>query len=452
MTKTAEDRGYRLAKWVSVVSWRDLPGDVKQKVKAHLIDTIGVTCAGLACADSKAMQDAVTAWGGATECTIIGRPWRANAPNAALVNAFHARIHAFDDTYETMHPGSAVVSAALACAEAAGASGDAFLAGIVAGYEIATRVCASVTPSHYDRGFHNTGTCNTIGACAAAARVFGLDADATADAFGLAGGSASGLRQYQRGGSMTDSAFNGARAAHLGVVTAQLAAAGLHGTRGILDGTFGFCNLMSDKPNLDALDRELGSHFELLGTTIKVFPTAIFTHMPIAAALQIREEHDFDPSEIDRIEIAAFSRSLDVSNRPNPSHTTEALLSHQYCIALALARGQVVLADFTGERLNDADVRELASRVELMHDAQLDAGYPAARPHRVTLRLRGDRVVTATADRPPDSDNFLLQKFRSLAEPVFGEAQTTALLHRIDHIDRMPDMTDLSSLLSNTPS
>jgi len=53
-------------------------------------------------------------------------------------------------------------------------------------------------------------------------------------------------------------------------------------------------------------------------------------------------------------------------------------------------------------------VRDLASRVEVLHDPALDAGYPTGRPARVTVLLRDGATVAATAERPRgDADRAL---------------------------------------------
>src|SRR5688500_10240390 len=115
---------------------------------------------------------------GPSEATVIGCAARALASDAAFANAFHGRIHTFDDTFEAgpIHPGTCVLSAALAAAQASGASGRGLLEAILAGYEVSIRVCAAAGPGHYAAGFHPTGTCNAFGAAAAAARAYGLDA------------------------------------------------------------------------------------------------------------------------------------------------------------------------------------------------------------------------------------------------------------------------------------
>ncbi len=156
--------GLQLASFVHEVQWRNLEDPLKTKVIDHVIDTVGVMFSGItmqACADAR---QAAALWGESNEATVVGTTLRLPAPNAAFVNALHGRIHTFDDTYEpgTMHSGSPVVSAALALAERQNTDGLTFLNAVIAGYELAARVAAAVSPGHYASGFHNTGTCTVL--------------------------------------------------------------------------------------------------------------------------------------------------------------------------------------------------------------------------------------------------------------------------------------------------
>ena len=83
------------------------------KVKDHLLDTIGVICAGLADPQAREVSGVVQRWGGHPEAAVIGLATRLPAPKAAFLNTLHGRINTFDDTHEAgpSHPGSAVVSA-----------------------------------------------------------------------------------------------------------------------------------------------------------------------------------------------------------------------------------------------------------------------------------------------------------------------------------------------------
>jgi len=416
--------------------------DLIAKVKDHLLDTIGVGCAGLSDPQAREVAGVVQRWGGQPQAAVIGLPVRLPAPKAAFVNALHARIHTFDDTHEAgpSHPGSAVVAAALAAAETAHASGRTFVAALLAGYEIATRVSAALGTTHYAAGFHSTGTATPFGAAAAAARACGLDALRTTAALGLAGEAAIGLRQYQDDGSMLDTALNGARGAELGVTAAAFAAVGAAGPRGVLDGRWGVLNVMSGG-SAAPLTAELGTRWQFADTKVKPYASCRFTHGPVAALRAAR----LDPQRIASVEIVTFRASVEVSDRPRPRDRMEAILSHQLAAALALLDRPIVPDEFDAP---DAIVRALAERVRVRHDSALDAAYPARWPHRIIVSMENGERLTLDSDQPPAADRAQIRvKFRALAVPVLGGSNADAIIGVVDDLERLPDVQPLARLL-----
>lgn len=100
----------------------------------------------------------------------LGR--RATPRAAALINGTAAHSMEVDDIYREAiyHPGAPTIAAALAAADAEGASGERFLRAVIVGYEISTRIGVAMGRAHY-RFWHSTGTAGTFGAAAAAAAI-----------------------------------------------------------------------------------------------------------------------------------------------------------------------------------------------------------------------------------------------------------------------------------------
>ena len=98
----------------------------------------------------------------------LGR--KATVRAAALINGSAAHTVEVDDIFRDgiYHPGAPTIAAALALAQANGASGEQLLRAVIVGYEISTRIGAAMGRAHY-RYWHNTGTIGVFGACAAAA-------------------------------------------------------------------------------------------------------------------------------------------------------------------------------------------------------------------------------------------------------------------------------------------
>lgn len=444
-----------LARWIANLRYGDIPADVRSKLNDHIVDTCGVMCAGLAVPAAIAARSAVAGWRGAPDCTVIGTTLLLAAPHAAFLNAFHGRIHTYDDTLEVgpVHPGSSVIAAALAAAEAHGARGEDFLAGVLAGYETVARIVTAFGPSHYAKGFHTTGTCNAFGAAAAAGRVRGLSEKAIAGALGLAGSMAAGLRQYQIDGNISDSAVNGAHAALAGVMAADLAAAGLAGAPGVLDGKFGLGTIAATGADFPAALQNLGETYLFRQTAIKPFPTCRFTHGPLTVLGELRQRHEFTARDVGSVDIATFRQSIEVSDKSEIKTRSDALLSHQVSAALLLLHGSVDLAMLDGAAYAEREAVDLAARVRVTHDDALEAQYPAAWPHRMTVRLRDGRQLESISRNPPGGlgdripTPVVEDKFRANAQNVLGEASILALLQEVRDLEREPGVRGMTELL-----
>src|SRR5205807_9160117 len=180
--------------------------------------------------------------GSTITATIFGRQERAEAAWAALVNGIAAHGLEMDDVENrsSLHPGVVVFPAVLALAEQLGTAVTDFYAAVVAGYEVTLRVGAALNPAAaYERGFHPTAVCGTLGAAAASARLLNLSPEQTNMALGIAGSMAAGSMAYLHDGAWTKRLHPG-WACHSGIIAARLAAGGFVGPSDILEGPYGF--------------------------------------------------------------------------------------------------------------------------------------------------------------------------------------------------------------------
>src|SRR4029450_977332 len=112
----------------------------------------------------------------------------------ALRDAAAATAHDYDDTHlrTVIHATPPVAGVLFALAKERSISGAEFLHAFILGVETTCRLGNTVSPGHYERGWHITGTCGVFGAAAAAGKVLGLDKDQMKNAFGIAATQAAG--------------------------------------------------------------------------------------------------------------------------------------------------------------------------------------------------------------------------------------------------------------------
>src|SRR5205814_5853743 len=164
-----------------------LDDDVQARTRELVLDLIGVALAGARQPSSPPAAHVATALGGSGEASVFGSGQKTSAVWAALANGTAAHAVELDDvtTESSLHPGVAVIPAALALAEELQAAPKALLAAIVAGYEVTMRVGNALNPaSAYARGFHPTGVAGVFGATMAAGCLLGLNPETLARAMG----------------------------------------------------------------------------------------------------------------------------------------------------------------------------------------------------------------------------------------------------------------------------
>src|SRR5215831_2746411 len=159
------------------VKFRDaaVPGEVLRHAKRAVIDWHAALFPGAVMPPAILLERALAGELDRGEARLaLGR--RATTRAAALINGTAAHAAEVDDIFRDgiYHPGAPTIAAALALAQASGASGERFLRAVIVGYEISTRIGALMGRAHY-KYWHNTGTIGCFGACAAAAELLQLD-------------------------------------------------------------------------------------------------------------------------------------------------------------------------------------------------------------------------------------------------------------------------------------
>ena len=238
----------RFAAWAVQFRAQPLAPEVLHHAKRAVIDLTAAMISGAVAAPAtlleKALEEELDR--GAARLAL-GR--KATLRAAALINGAAAHTTEVDDINRDgiYHPGAPTIPAALALAQAHGATGEQFLRAVVVGYEISTRIGAAMGRAHY-RYWHNTGTIGCFGACAAAAELLQLDAARFAHALATVTTFSAGLQQAFRMDSMSKPLHAG-RAAEAGLTAALAAREGVTGSLDVIEGEAGYGKAMSDSPD-----------------------------------------------------------------------------------------------------------------------------------------------------------------------------------------------------------
>src|SRR3989441_2588594 len=345
------------------------PAAARARAAQAVLDTIGVTLAGASEPAARIVQAVVSAEGG-DACRILGTVARASASNAALANGTAAHALDYDDMcfVSLAHPSAPLVGAAIASAEVSAASGSALLDGYIAGFELEGRLGSVMNPRHYERGWHCTSTLGTIGAAAAACRIFGLDAETTSHALAIAASEASGLKENF--GTMVKPLHAGL-AARNGVLAALLAKRGMTASARAIEGRQGFLAAMdSERRSIDGAAADLGARWEIIetGITVKLYPSCAGTHPTIDALLDLRRRERFTADDVEAIDVGVDPIVPTILIYDRPSSGLEGKFSMPFCAAAAVVNGRVGIETFDAAQLANPAVLALQSRVTMRVD------------------------------------------------------------------------------------
>jgi len=426
----------RFAAWAEGFRQVPLSGDVRHHAKRAVIDWYAALLPGAVVPPATMLEAAFKEELG-HGASFLASGKKTNPRLAALINGTAAHTVEVDDIFRDgiYHPGAPTIAAALALAQATGASGERFLRAVTVGYEISTRIGAAMGRAHY-KYWHNTGTIGVFGACAAAAELLGLDARRFAHALATVTTFSAGLQQAFRMDSMSKPLHAG-RAAEAGVTAALAAREGVTGSLDVLEGESGFGRAMSDGPDWNALFESIGKDFHICRMTFKNHACCGHTFAAIDGALALQQRMNIAAREIERIRVGSYRAAKEVSGYDSPRTPAEARFSLKYVVATALTHGSVRLAAFEPARMNDEATRGLMERIEVAIDPELDAAFPRQRAARVAFVARDGRreeflQPTRVGDpEAPLSDAQLDAKYLELAVPVIGDAKAKALLQKL---------------------
>jgi 2-methylcitrate dehydratase PrpD len=447
-------------------------GDVEKGIlidaRRRVTDIIGIALAASGMDTARIVEGVIRGWGGEEQSGIIGKADRYPAVSAALMNGTLAHSLDYDDTHlpSVLHPSAAVVPAALAAAEASGATGRELLCAVAAGDELVVRVgMAGYDPElgnsvFFEKGLHATSIAGTLGAALAAAMVYRLGEEEIGHAVAISASMGAGIIEANRTGGTVKRIHCG-WAAHAGVTAAELAAYGLTGPPTVFEGRFGFLQAyLDDNANADALSRGLGDSWELSRVFFKPYPANHFTHAGIDAAIQLREE-GLEVGEIESIELGVASPVLRTIAQPEeekarPESGYAAQFSGPFTVATALVGGGglgVSLDDFTDEVVGNPMKLDLASRVRCSADEECNCIFPNQFPAVLRVHLKnGERRearVSHNRGGPenPLSDEELETKFHTNATRALSREDAEDLrtaLQDLENVDRVDEITRLA--------
>jgi 2-methylcitrate dehydratase PrpD len=444
----------------SAVRFEDLPAGAVHWAKVGILDTVGVTLAG--CGEPCAQIVRKVASGNGGLSLIYGSGDRTNALDAALVNGTASHALDFDDMNNTLggHPSAPLLPALFALADERPASGRAFIAAYVAGFETECKLGLGVHFHHYTKGWHPTATLGVFGTAAAACNLLRLDAERTAIALAIAASLAAGLKANF--GTMTKPLHVG-HCARSGLFAALLAEQGFTANPGAFEHNQGFLDVFNGPGTYDVarMLAHWGDPFDIVkpGIAVKQYPCCGSTHPALDVMLDLVRRHDLKPAQVARVDSWTHARRLEHTNRPDPQTGLEAKFSVQYCLARALTDRTIRIEHFEGDAWRDPAVRAVLPRVHAA--AYTTAQFPESSHYGAEIKVtttdgkavsgKIDEAMGRTSGNPLPAER-LREKFDNCVARALPRSRAPALADMIDRLDTVADMRAFSALVDLAPA
>ena len=413
---------YKLENFILDTQWKDVPEEVKQRMKGCFVDLMGALVIGSRSRQFEAGLKLAETIFGAGEIPVVGSDKKFNFLGASTAMCHSSSAYDIDDGHNMTraHPGTSFVGAVLAAAYENNLSRDEFLTAMLVAYETTIRIGAAIMD--YYQYAHSSGTFGAVGVAAGVGRILGFTKEEMNNVLSVAEFNAPlvpGIRSVEYPSMNKDGV-------PFGVMTGILA------VRASQCGFVGNKNLLESDEHKHYLD-DLNTKWQVMDLYFKPYTCCRWAHPAIDACVGLMKEHGITADDIESAAIRTFHRATLLS-KIVPQSADEAQYNIAYPVAAALVHGDFGLAQVREENLGDPKVLEMMKRLSFVVDEKLDAQFPARRICRAEIVTKDGRTFLSDECEPRGeayeniSVDWLADKFRRITGPVLtAEAQEKML-------------------------
>ncbi|MGE6632022.1 MmgE/PrpD family protein [Bacillus sp. NPDC077027] len=378
---------------------------------------IDVAAAALAVSDDegiKKLLQLANLEGGAETVPVIGLGQKVSRQQSALLNGYLVHALDYDDVHSDVrgHPSAVIVPALLSQLSDKGIDQRRFLSAYITGVEVMARLGESIGKSHYERGWHNTGTLGAIAAVCAIGYLKEVSSEQLRKAIGFAAAQSAGMRK-QFGTDMKP--LQAGLAAKTAVYSMDLALSGFGGNQTVLDGELGFFNLYGNRELAEAhLLKNYGKPWRIYspGLWFKVYPCCSAAYHAADAILALTEKNDYSPGQIQQVDVIFPPGGDAALTQQAPLTGEEGRFSVEYVVALAIFGKTLSLDAFTKEAI-PLEMTTWMKRIKRVYDSHLEPhreAVPKGRFTIVKLYLSDGTTVSERVDIPRGAQGRALTK------------------------------------------
>jgi 2-methylcitrate dehydratase PrpD len=445
----------RLADFNSKVTFDDLPVETREKVKLHILDTVGSMLAGPQTSEGIAIGKLVSGFQTQGDVPVFGYPMRSTLMSAIITECAATRCTEMDDYHieSLVTPGSVIVPTALSLVSG-GYLRDPndFLTAVAIGYEMFIRLGIAVDgPRVLYKGIWPTYLGAAFGSAAVTAKALELNDNETANALATALALSTGTRIAVPKGISSRCLTLGISAQN-GVIAAFSARERFTGDVTLLDKGFGQAHGLSVEQ--DKLVSGLGQMFHIEQAGIKPFPVAGQALSAIEAFRSIVTANKIAPESIQEISVWVPKSFVAMIDRPKlPESQIESILSAQYQIALVTFVPDGLLDVKREQLIRDDRIAQMIKKIHVKSADELEEYSSSSFPARVEVQTKGQRYsleILHPKGHPNNKFSWqeVIDKFKWVTIPIVEEERANQLVQLIRELDESIALTNVLNLLT----
>jgi 2-methylcitrate dehydratase PrpD len=243
--------------------------------------------------------------------------------------------------------------------------------------------------------------------------------------------------------------FHPGRAAQNGLTAAFLALQNFTSSDHGIEAKSGWANVLSTQRNYKEITEHLGDSFEILQNTYKPFACGIVIHPTIDGCIQLRNENQIKPDQIERVELTVAPLVLELTGKKNPQTGLEGKFSVYHAAAVAIVQGAAGEKQFSTAVVNDSAVVALRGRVTATPDASIPEDQV-----KIAITLKDGRKLEKFVEHAvgsltnPMSDKALEAKFAGQCEGILPADKAQQVMQMCWDVEGLPAMDVLAKTAS----
>ena len=371
----------KLVEFALQTRYENIPKEVIGFCKLLTLKTVAGMLAGSAKPSGRKLTRIIKKQKHPEEVSVMGSGFMTSLWEAVFLHAYFAHASELED--DRFNGGISwditVIPLLFPLAEKLNLSGKGFMESLVLGLEVTARTCL-FSAKHLGLG----QVPGAVGPAVAAARVLGLGVRETAGAVGLA---ISGVPLAVQNYGTDAHYFESALLSLQGMMAAEMAKTGLAGNPDM--GTYLTNFLGKDKVVPERIVEDLGGKWIVSEIWIKKYPCCFLMHRQIDAVIEMREQHNLSPAEVQTIEVHV-SPAEKVCDRPEPVSEGNLQFSFLHVLSAAMLDGDVNLKHISDKAVNNPRLKDARSKVKIIYHPDLTIEFNKA-PARVVVKLKDGR-------------------------------------------------------------